>query len=30
MSSEEEFEERYFGGNYADFCDEYGPETEAD
>lgn len=26
----EEFEERYFGGDYAAFCDEYGPETEAD
>ena len=25
----EEFEERYFGGDYAAFCDEYGPETEA-
>lgn len=28
--SDEEFEERYFGGDYAAFCDEYGPETEAD
>lgn len=26
----EEFEERYFGGDYAAFCDEYGSETEAD
>jgi len=24
----EEWEERYFGGNYAAFCDEYGPEDE--
>lgn len=24
----EEFEERYFGGDYAAFCDEYGPDYE--
>lgn len=30
MNPDEEFEERYFGGDYAAFCDEYGPETEAD
>lgn len=22
----EEWEERYFGGDYEAFCDEYGPE----
>lgn len=24
--SYEEWEERYFGGDYGGFCDEYGPE----
>ena len=22
----EEFEEKYFGGNFSTFCDEYGPD----
>lgn len=26
MTSYEEFEERYFGGNYEAFCDEYSHE----
>ena len=26
----EEMESEYFGDDYAAFCDEYGPETEAD
>lgn len=24
----EEWEEKYFGGDYGAFCDEYGPEGE--
>lgn len=24
----EEWEEKYFGGDYGAFCDEYGPEEE--
>lgn len=26
----EEWEEKYFGGDYGAFCDEYGPEEEED
>lgn len=26
----EEWEERYFGGNYDKFCQEYGPEEPED
>lgn len=26
----EEWEEKYFGGDYGAFCDEYGPEEDAD
>ena len=24
----EEWEEKYFGGNYAEFCKEYAPDPE--